>query len=78
MRAGQRPAAQQGAHLRLAEAALVDQQDVVDQHAFLADGAAVGRHRSGRDPADIGMVPARRDEGGRIAPVPRRRPARSR
>ena len=43
--------------------ALVDEQDIVDQHAFLVDAAAVGRHRSRRDPADIGMMPARRDEG---------------
>ena len=51
------------AHFRLAEMAFVDQQLIVDQHALLLDRPAVGRHRSGRDPADIGMMAARRDEG---------------
>ena len=46
--------------------ALVDEQHIVDQHAFLVDAAAVGRHRSWRDPADVGMMTARRDEGGRL------------
>ena len=64
LRAGMRAAGQQRAHFRLAEVALVDQQCIVDQHAFLVDRPAVGRHRSGRDPADVGMVAARRDEGG--------------
>ena len=63
-----RPSArsEQRADLAFEEAALIDEQRIVDQHAFLVDRAAVGRHRSGRDPADVGMVPARRDEGGRL------------
>ena len=65
LRAGQRARGEQRAHLGLAEMALVDQQLIVDQHAFFVDRAAVGRHRSRRDPADVGMVPARGDEGGR-------------
>ena len=32
------------------------------QHALLIDRATVGRHRAGRDPADVGMVSPRRDE----------------
>ena len=61
---------QQGADFRLAETALVDQQCIVDQDAFILDRAAVGRHRSRRDPADIGMVSARRDKGrGRLVAV---------
>ena len=59
------PFAEQRPHLRLAEAAGIDEQDIVDQHALLVDRAAVRRHRSRRDPADIGMMAARRDEPGR-------------
>ena len=42
----------------LAQAALLDQQEVVDQHAFFLDHAAVGRHRARRDAADVGVVAA--------------------
>ena len=69
LRAGHAPDAEQRAHLGLAEMALVDQQLIVDQHAFVVDRAAVGRHRSRRDPADVGMVAARRDEGRRLGLV---------
>ena len=64
LRAGQSPEPSRSRISRLAEAAGIDQQDIVDQHAFLVDDAAVGRHRSRRDPADIGMVAARRDKPG--------------
>ena len=57
---------EQRAHLRLAEMTLVDQQYIVDQHAFLGRCSAVGRHRSRRDPADVGVVAARGDEGRRL------------
>jgi hypothetical protein len=40
--------------------AFVDQQQIVDQHPFVVDRLAVGRHRSGRDPADVGVVAAPR------------------
>ena len=58
--------AEQRTHLRLAKTLLVDQQFIVDQHAFLIDADAVGRHRSRRDSADVGVMPACRDEGGRL------------
>ena len=38
-----------------------DQLEVVDQHAFLVDMGRVGRHRAGRDTADLGVMAARRD-----------------
>ncbi len=51
------------AHGFLAKGAFIHHQQIVDQHAFIGDGAAVGRHGTGRDPADIGMVAAGSDEG---------------
>ena len=56
----------QAAHLCLAEVAFVDKQFVVDQHALFGDAAAVGRHRSRRDPADVGMVAPGGDECRRL------------
>ena len=47
--------------LLLAQSPFFDQQEVVDQHAFLFDHLAVGRHRTGGDAADVGVVPARTD-----------------
>ena len=44
------------------KATLVDQQEIVDQHAFLLDRGAVGRHRARRDAADVGVMAARRGE----------------
>ena len=76
LRAGHAPGAEQRADLGFAEMALVDQQRIVDQHAFLVDRAAVGRHRARRDPADVGMVAARRDESATARAHRRRRPAR--
>ena len=45
----------------LAEAAAVDQAEIVDQDAFLVDRRRQRRHRAGRRAADIGMVAARGD-----------------
>ena len=69
LRAGCGPLASSARISASRKTALVDQQDIVDQHAFVVDRAAVGRHRSGRDPADVGMVPARRDERRRLVLV---------
>ena len=44
------------------EPPLVDQQKIVDQHAFLVDRGAVGRHRARRDAADVGVMAARGGE----------------
>jgi hypothetical protein len=49
---------EQGGRLRFAELAALDEPEVLDQHALLLDAAAAGRHRTGRDPADVGMVSA--------------------
>ena len=48
----------------LADRAAVQQQEVVEQHAFLVDRARGGRHGAGRDAADVGVVRARGDEEG--------------
>ena len=55
------------AQLGLAEAALLNQQLIIDQHAFFVDATAVRRHRSRRDAADIGVVAARADEKEYVA-----------
>ena len=47
--------------LLLAETALIDDLEVVEQHAFFLDRRCVRRHRAGRDAADVGVVTARRD-----------------
>ncbi len=57
---------EQVADFGLAEMTLVDHQLIVDQHAFLVDRAAVGRHRSGSDPTDVGMMASRGDKGGGV------------
>ena len=49
-----------GFHLR-AEST-INQQEIVDQHAFFVNVAAVRRGRSGGLAADIGMVSARGGE----------------
>ena len=40
--------------------------EIFEEHAFLGDGAAAGRHGARRDPADIGVMPPRRDEEVRL------------
>ena len=52
---------EQRSGLRLLKSTFLDQQKIVDQHAFLFDVAAVGRSGTGRLAADIRMVPARGD-----------------
>ena len=47
--------------LLLAEAAAIDQLEIVDVDAFLLDVGGVRRHRAGRDAADVGVMPARGD-----------------
>ena len=54
-------------HRVLAKRALVDQQEIVDQNALLLDRRALRRHGAGGDPADIGMMATRRDEGVGLA-----------
>ncbi len=54
-------AGEQRIELLLAEAAAVDQLEIVDVDAFLFDRGGVRRHRTGRDPADVGVMPARSD-----------------
>ncbi len=54
--------------LALAQAALLDQQEVVDQHTLFFDRAAVGRHRARRNAADVGVVAARGDEENDFLP----------
>jgi hypothetical protein len=61
LRAGYFPEAKQRAEFRLAEAALFDEDEIVDQHALFLDDAAGGRHRARRGAADIGVMPARGD-----------------
>ena len=50
---------EQVAHLGLCEAAIADDADRRNQHAFLGDVAAAGWHRSRRRAADVGMVRTR-------------------
>ena len=45
----------------LAEPSALDEAQVVDQHAFFFHGRRPRRHRARRRPADVGMMPARRD-----------------
>ena len=58
---------------RLAQLAVLDQEEVVEQHALLVDVRAVGRHRARRDAADVGMVRARGGEEDQL--LARRTPA---
>ena len=60
---GKRAASEQLTQLCFAESAFVDQQLIVDEHAFLIDRPAVGRHRSGRDAAYVRVMAPRGDEG---------------
>jgi len=50
------------AHLGLCEPVIADDPDRRNQHPFLGDVAAAGRHRSRRRAADVGVVRARRGE----------------
>src|SRR3546814_20799972 len=70
IRVARRPAArgEDRAHFRLAEAALRDQPEVVDEDALLLDRAARRRHRARRRAADIGVVAAAADGEQEIAP----------
>ena len=61
LRAGYFALRQQRLKFLLAEAAAVDELEIVDIDAFLLDGGRIGRHRARRDAADIGMVAAARD-----------------
>ncbi len=67
LRAGYRGAGQRRHQFLLAEAAAVDQLEIVDIDAFLLDRGGVRRHRARRDAADVGMVPARGDPEQDIA-----------
>ena len=53
---------QGGAELGLAETPLLHQQEGVEQHALLVQGAAVGRHGARRAAADVGVMAAGGDE----------------
>ena len=62
---------EQAQGLRLAEAAALHQQPVVEEDALLLDGAAVGRHGAGGDAADLRVVSARGHVGrGPAVPPP--------
>ena len=80
---GVRAGAEQGLGLRLAEAAALDEQPVVEEHALLRQGRGERRHRARRQPTDLGVVAAgghEEQEPGLIRPgvsgrsaAPRRR-----
>src|SRR3546814_1412050 len=59
--AGVAPGRQQRQRLLFAEATLLDQQEVIDEHALLLDARRVRRRGAGRAPADVGVVAARAD-----------------
>ena len=50
---------EQRVKLLLAEAAAVDELEIIDVDAFLLDGRRVRRHRARRNAADVGVVAAR-------------------
>ena len=52
---------QNRADLRVEKATLCDKLDVVEQHTFFVDVRRIGRHRPGRDPANIGVMTPRCD-----------------
>mmetsp|Transcript_6626 Transcript_6626/g.23400 ORF Transcript_6626/g.23400 Transcript_6626/m.23400 type:complete len:588 (+) Transcript_6626:44-1807(+) len=52
------PGSEQLAELLLAEGALVHELEVVDEHSLLINRFGLGRHGSGRDTADVALVPA--------------------
>ena len=60
---------EQRRQLRLAEAAALDEAEIVDQHAFLVDRRGARRHRAGRGAADIGVVAARGDPEEDLPPA---------
>ena len=66
-------AGQERIELLLAEAAAIDQLEIVDINAFLLDGRCIGRHRARRNAADIGMVTARGDPEQNLLAVEYRR-----
>ena len=55
-------AREQFRRLGLAQPAVLDQPEVLDEDALLVDRAAAGRHGAGGDAADVGVVGARGDE----------------
>ena len=55
---------------RQIELALMQKQDVVEQQAFVRNGAAEGRHRTGGDPPHIAMVAATGHKKDQLAPLP--------
>src|SRR5260370_724758 len=69
-------AGEQSVELALAKSAAIDQLELVDIDAFLLDGGRVGRHRAGRDAADIGVMAAARDpeQDSRAGVLENRRP----
>ena len=50
---------EQLAECLFAESAVFDEQEVVDEHAFLAERGAVWRHGAGRHSTDVGVMTAR-------------------
>src|SRR5690349_24135026 len=50
--------------------ALVDEEDVVDEHALIIDAVAVWGHRPGGDSSDVGMVATGSNERGRLGIIP--------
>src|SRR3546814_5652389 len=53
-----------GVDFRVAEMAVVDEEEIVEQDAFVVDALAVGGHRAGGDTAEVGVVAAHGDEEG--------------
>ena len=68
-------ARQQRAQFRLAEVTAIDQQEIVDHHAFLFQRARDGRRGARRDAADIGVMAAAADEEHDRSRRSRRTPA---
>ena len=73
LRAGYLPPVNSAVSLLLAEAAAIDQLEIVDIDAFLLDRGRVRRHRARRNAADIGVVAARGDPEQNFPPVEHRR-----
>ncbi len=61
-------AGEEGAELRLAEAPLRDEEEVVDHHPLLFEALRTGRGRARGEAADIGVVAARGDEIADLLP----------
>ena len=66
-------AGEHGVKLLLAEAAAIDQLEIIEQDAFLLDRGGIGRHRAWRNAADVGMMAARGDPEKNLLPVEGRR-----